>query len=238
MINWFINDHGALRSGWKVPGFFLLLPALIVAATLGLNGLGRPLVIGPWLGAALGALASLLCVRLEGRPLSSLGFALRKTLGLGMALRRPRRHPLHPGDRPAGAGPGWLPLGTHAWYRAPATPGRRLAPAGCGLQRRALRPGLPLPAAGGGCRPLGRPVGPGGPVRPHALAQPPGMDGATKAWATLNIGLAAILLGFCYLRTRSLALPIGLHLGWNWAQGSLLGSSRGIGSFLDPIAAP
>jgi hypothetical protein len=35
--------------------------------------------------------------------------------------------------------------------------------------------------------------------------------------------LAAILLGLCYLRTRSLALPIGLHLGWNWAQGSLLG---------------
>ncbi|HJW43891.1 MAG TPA: CPBP family intramembrane glutamic endopeptidase, partial [Geothrix sp.] len=51
----------------------------------------------------------------------------------------------------------------------------------------------------------------------------PGMAGATKAWATLNIGLAAILLGFCYLRTGSLALPIGVHLGWNWAQGSLLG---------------
>jgi hypothetical protein len=51
----------------------------------------------------------------------------------------------------------------------------------------------------------------------------PGMHGATKAWATVNIALAAILLGFCYLRTRSLALPIGVHLGWNWAQGSLLG---------------
>jgi hypothetical protein len=51
----------------------------------------------------------------------------------------------------------------------------------------------------------------------------PGMHGATKAWATVNIALAALLLGFCYLRTRSLALPIGVHLGWNWAQGSLLG---------------
>jgi len=51
----------------------------------------------------------------------------------------------------------------------------------------------------------------------------PGMLGATKAWASLNIGLASILLGFCYLRTRSLAMPIGLHLGWNWAQGGLLG---------------
>ena len=51
----------------------------------------------------------------------------------------------------------------------------------------------------------------------------PGMHGAIKAWATLNIALAALLLGFCYLRTQSLALPIGVHLGWNWAQGSLLG---------------
>ena len=51
----------------------------------------------------------------------------------------------------------------------------------------------------------------------------PGMAGATRAWASLSITLAAILLGLCYLRTRSLALPIGLHLGWNWTQGSLLG---------------
>jgi hypothetical protein len=49
------------------------------------------------------------------------------------------------------------------------------------------------------------------------------MQGVTRMWATINIGLASILLGFCYLRTRSLALPIGVHLGWNWAQGSLLG---------------
>ncbi|MBP1628932.1 MAG: family intrarane metalloprotease [Holophagaceae bacterium] len=51
----------------------------------------------------------------------------------------------------------------------------------------------------------------------------PGLTGGTRPWATLNIGLAALLLGLCYLKTRSLALPIGLHLGWNWAQGNLLG---------------
>lgn len=51
----------------------------------------------------------------------------------------------------------------------------------------------------------------------------PGMKGATRIWAFLNIGLAAILLGLCYLRTRSLALPIGVHLGWNFTQGNLLG---------------
>ena len=51
----------------------------------------------------------------------------------------------------------------------------------------------------------------------------PGMHGATEVWATLDLMLGAILLGLAYLRTRSLALPIGLHLGWNWTQGALLG---------------
>jgi membrane protease YdiL (CAAX protease family) len=51
----------------------------------------------------------------------------------------------------------------------------------------------------------------------------PGMTGATRVWASLDIAIAAILLGLCYLRTGSLALPIGLHLGWNWTQGMLLG---------------
>ncbi|HMB43433.1 MAG TPA: type II CAAX endopeptidase family protein, partial [Luteimonas sp.] len=51
----------------------------------------------------------------------------------------------------------------------------------------------------------------------------PGMEGAAKVWATIDIALAAITLGLAYLRTRSLALPVGLHLSWNWAQGHLLG---------------
>jgi len=51
----------------------------------------------------------------------------------------------------------------------------------------------------------------------------PGMHGATKVWATLDIALAAVFLGLAYLRTRSLALPIGIHLGWNWTQGNVLG---------------
>lgn len=51
----------------------------------------------------------------------------------------------------------------------------------------------------------------------------PGMHGATKVWATLDIALVAVLLGLTYLRTRSLALPVGIHLGWNWLQGNGLG---------------
>lgn len=51
----------------------------------------------------------------------------------------------------------------------------------------------------------------------------PGMQGSTLAWATLDNGLGAVLLGLAFLRTGSLGLPIGIHLGWNWMQGSLLG---------------
>jgi uncharacterized protein len=52
-----------------------------------------------------------------------------------------------------------------------------------------------------------------------------GMQGGARVWGTLNIALAAVLLGLAYLRTRSLALPVGIHLGWNWAQGSVFGFS-------------
>lgn len=51
----------------------------------------------------------------------------------------------------------------------------------------------------------------------------PGMAGVIRAMALLNIFLAGLLLGLAYQATRSLALSMGLHLGWNWTQGALLG---------------
>jgi membrane protease YdiL (CAAX protease family) len=41
--------------------------------------------------------------------------------------------------------------------------------------------------------------------------------------SALNIFFAGVLLSVCYLKTRSLWLPAGLHFGWNWAQGSFWG---------------
>jgi membrane protease YdiL (CAAX protease family) len=51
----------------------------------------------------------------------------------------------------------------------------------------------------------------------------PGMEGSTLVWASIDTALGALLLGVAYLRTGSLALPIGIHFGWNWVQGTLLG---------------
>lgn len=51
----------------------------------------------------------------------------------------------------------------------------------------------------------------------------PGMEGATRLWAGANIFLASILFGLAYVRTRSLALPIGIHFMANVTQGIILG---------------
>jgi len=40
----------------------------------------------------------------------------------------------------------------------------------------------------------------------------------------VNTVLAGVWLGVAYWRTRSLWFPLGLHFGWNWVQGAMLGS--------------
>ena len=51
----------------------------------------------------------------------------------------------------------------------------------------------------------------------------PDMHGVALGVAMGEIFLASLLLGLAWLRTRSLALPVGIHLGWNFLQGSVLG---------------
>lgn len=51
----------------------------------------------------------------------------------------------------------------------------------------------------------------------------PGLQGDARILASVEIGLGALLLGLAWLRTQRLALPIGLHLGWNFAVGPIFG---------------
>lgn len=39
----------------------------------------------------------------------------------------------------------------------------------------------------------------------------------------INTALAGLWLAVCYLRTRSLWFPLGVHWSWNWTMGALLG---------------
>jgi membrane protease YdiL (CAAX protease family) len=41
--------------------------------------------------------------------------------------------------------------------------------------------------------------------------------------SSLNTALAGIWFGVAYLKTRDLWFPTGLHLAWNWTQGSIFG---------------
>jgi hypothetical protein len=221
----FINEEGFVRSGWKVLGFFLAFLAIGLCAGLAARALhaSRPgMVLGVWISLAMVALVSLICVGLEKRSFSDLGFHLGSRW-LGEFL--------------AGTFGGILlilltallvrGLGGFHWERAANIGARQLLTTafmflGVAFNEEMLSRGYPFQRLVEGAGPwVGQLVF----AALFALLHwgNPGMHGAIRAWATLNIALAAILLGFCYLRTRSLALPIGVHLGWNWAQGSLLG---------------
>lgn len=69
----------------------------------------------------------------------------------------------------------------------------------------------------------------------------PGMTGATKVLACINIFAASILFGLAFLRSRSLAMPIGIHFMANTMQGIVLGfgvSGSNEPRFLEPIFDP
>lgn len=51
----------------------------------------------------------------------------------------------------------------------------------------------------------------------------PGMTGDIKILAGINIFLASIMFGLTFIRTQSLAMPLGLHFMANMIQGGVLG---------------
>lgn len=66
----------------------------------------------------------------------------------------------------------------------------------------------------------------------------PGMTGIVKVLASINIFLASIMFGLAYIRTKSLAMPIGIHFTANLVQGVVLGfgvSGNEQASLLSPV---
>ena len=68
----------------------------------------------------------------------------------------------------------------------------------------------------------------------------PGMTGNVKVLAGINIFLASLMFGLAFIRTQSLAMPLGLHFMANLMQGGILGfgvSGTDQSGLLKPIFA-
>lgn len=225
MRNAYLDGQGQVRNGWRVLGFFVLFAVVGVLAGPLLHRWPQAwegLLPGRWLDFGLCLGVTWACLRLEGNPLSSLGLrpdrtflreALLGTLGGAVLM-----------FLTAGL---ILAFGGLHWVRTPGVGAAQLL-AGAwfylavAFLEELLFRGYPFQRSVRGLGFLGAQLTFAF-VFAYGHWDNPGMAGATKAWATLNIALAALLLGLCWRRTGSLALPIGVHLGWNWTQGNLLG---------------
>lgn len=219
------GSDGRLRNGWWILVFIALLLASRQAYTPvshALQQLGAPKDGLEPLRLAFLLLVTWICVRLRGEPLSSVGFALdrrwARELGIGTFF---------------GVATALLAVAM-IWMvggaRLEPDPARSAATLAQGayvflfvaLFEETLFRGFVFQRLVAG-------VGPRVALVAMSLLfatghwDNPGMHGATLAWATVELFLGALLLGLAYLRTRSLAMPIGIHLGWNWTLGHLLG---------------
>ena len=238
MSSWFaaafVNRDRRLRNGWWVAAFLALLAALLAPAILVSAHLGREVtlfdqvVIIALATLAIQALRRRSVFEVTGRP----GLRWIAQLALGSAL----------GGLLMAAPALALTLGGWVrWEVAAATPSALwsavLLMAGVAVAEELLFRGVLFQRliAGIGLWPAQIVVGLFF-VLTHMGN--PGMEGATRIWAGVNIFAASILFGLAYVRTRSLALPIGLHFMANVTQGIVLGfgvSGAAEPSVLSPV---
>lgn len=236
----FRSMDGRFRNGWKAL-FFLV----VMLATLRAVGKGAHLVHLPknemlqeWILVGVMLLVTWIFARIEGAPFSSLGWKLDRRWGAELGLGALIGIGTIVLSALGATGLGAVSLVRSGQGIAPMLSGAMLFLA-VGLFEEGVFRGYLFQRLTRGAGFLITQV-----VMAlfFALAHwgNPGMHGATLARATVDIGLAGVLLGFCWKRTASLALPVGLHLGWNWAQGSLLGfgvSGTDPAGFFKPILA-
>jgi len=244
VFQFLLNQEGRVRSGWKALAFFAGLTgatALVYSLLVGLLGL-EGLVKGP-VGEVIPTLIVLAiswaALNLEDRPLADLGLRLNPqwtrdlTLGLlaGAVLTGLMASTL------------WA-LGGFTWVPNPAMRVQALLQGGwlflfVAINEEALFRGYAFQRlAEGGLGPWGTQLLFAAFFALMHLTNPgvQAAGAALRAVTTLNIALAALLLGLAYLRTRSLALPIGIHWAWNFVQGNLLGFPvSGTGERLAPL---
>ena len=225
MKHLFLDSHGRLRNGWWILAF----AALMLASRFAYTPISRALqAIGAdttWLdplrfGFVLAV--TWICLRMRREPLSAVGFRLDARWARELF---------------AGAGLGIasaLLVVAMIWaaggVRLELDPARSVATLAYGayvflfvaLFEEALFRGFVFQRLVDGAGPWVAQIALGLVFATSHWGNPD-MHGATLAWASVELFLGAVMLGLAYLRTRSLALPIGLHFGWNWMHGYVMG---------------
>lgn len=221
----FLDSNGRVRNGWWILIFLALMFGsrfVYTPVSRALQGLGAPQEALEPLRFAFLLLVTWICLRLRKEPLSSIGFVLNgqwaRQLGLGSFLGL------------ATAALAVAMIWAVGGVRLELDPARSLSLLAYGLYiflfvalfEETLFRGFVFQrlVAGAGVWVAQLALGL---VFASSHWGNPDMQGATMVWATIELFLGAVLLGLAYLRTRSLALPIGIHLGWNWTLGYLLG---------------
>lgn len=215
----FVNRDRKLRNGWWLAAFFLVLAILLFPAILAAAHFRREVTL--WEQLALIAIATAVVQMLRRKPVTEvigamdgrwvIGFAIGAALGgLLMAL---------PALGLAAAGLARFELST----AAPRTLANAIAlMLAVALAEELLFRGVLFQRLIDG---LG--VWPAQVLTALLFVlthlNNPGMEGATRVWAGCNIFMASMLFGLAFVRTRSLAMPIGLHFMANVTQGVILG---------------
>ncbi len=239
MKKYFFDQDGQLRNGWKVLAYFALAIPLVVLTSVASKAMPDGFshyVPGPLLAFAGLLGAAWIFLRREGAPLASLGLAVNRaflrqfSLGLAGGI----------GLLAVVAAAVYLSNGYHLERNPAATPLTLLRGAwlflAIALFEEALFRGYAFQRAIRG-------MGPRAAQLLFAVLfclvhlNNDGMSGPTLVLAMLNIFLAGLMLGYCYLRSGGLALPVGVHMGWNWAQASLgfAGSGNASKGYWTPV---
>lgn len=224
--------EGRLRAGWRLLLQFLLMVALSVLVGAALYGLpGTPAKTAVISLLALGGSVLLAGRWLDRRPLRSgfglqLGAAWWADLAFGLVLGVVLMAAVFEAERRLG----WIAVSLSGTLMG-AGYGRALAEAAfvfvaVGLYEELWSRAYHLTNLAEGLRGLlgarGAVVG-GWMLSSLLFGLLHVFNPNASAMSTLNIMAAGLLLGLGYVLTRRLALPIGLHITWNFAQGVLFG---------------
>lgn len=215
----FLNRDGRLRNGWWVVTFLALLAALLFPTLLVSINFNHELSM--WEQAALILIATIAVQALRKRPLAEVtgspGWRTFTNIGSGTVWG----FTLMAVPAALMVSVGWVRLSAGAANSQTLASTVALM-AGVAVAEELLFRGVLFQRliAGIGLWPAQIAVGL---LFVLTHMNNPGLDGAVRIWAGINIFLASVLFGEAFIRTKGLAMPIALHFMANTTQGALLG---------------